>query len=138
MNTRIFMTANSFVLGFAGIFALFAPQELLAALSSPPTNPLPVIIQLMGALYFSFALINWAAKGNIIGGIYSRPISIGNFAHFTVGTLSLAKHQLSGGANALLFAVLIVYAGFAIIFGWLVFFHSGIGSKREAQGKPLP
>lgn len=137
MNTKILMTANSLVLGFAGIFALFAPQELLAALSLPLTNPLPVIIQLMGALYFSFALTNWAAKGNIIGGIYSRPIAIGNFAHFTVGTLALAKHQLSGGANAPLFAVLIAYAVFAIIFGWLVFVHSGIAVKHEAQEKSL-
>lgn len=129
------MTANSFILGFAGIFSLFAPQELLAALSAPATNPLPVIIQLIGALYFSFALINWAAKGNIIGGIYSRPISIGNFAHFTVGTLVLAKHQLSQVANAPLLIMLIVYAIFAIIFGWLVFAHSGISSKHEAQEK---
>jgi hypothetical protein len=135
MNTRILMTTNSFVLGFAGMVALFAPQELLAMLSAPVTNPLPVIIQLMGALYFSFALINWAAKGNILGGIYSRPISIGNFSHFTVGTLVLAKHQLSGGANALLFAAMIAYAAFAIVFGWLVFVHSGIAGKREAEKK---
>lgn len=62
MNTKTLMTVSSFVLGFAGIFALFAPQELLAVLSSPLTNPLPAIIQLLGALYLSFAFTNWTAK----------------------------------------------------------------------------
>ena len=133
MNTKTLMTVSSIVLGFAGIFALFAPHELLAALSSPLTNPLPAIIQLLGALYLSFALTNWTAKDSIIGGIYARPTSLGNFVHFTVGALALAKYQLSGAANAPLLVVLIVYAVFAIIFGWLVFVHSGIASKHEAQ-----
>jgi hypothetical protein len=132
------MSVSSIVLGLAGIVASFAPQELLAALNLPATPPLPVVIQLLGALYFSFALINWTARASIIGGIYARPISLGNFAHFTVGALALAKYQLSDGATAWLFVVLIVYAVFAIIFGWLVFVYSGIAGKQETQEKSLP
>src|SRR5215212_3493353 len=111
------------------------PEELLVVLQAPVTPPLPVVIQLMGAFYFAFALTNWTAKDSIIGGIYTRPISLGNFAHFTVGELVLAKNQLTDGAPALLFVVLIVYAVFALIFGWLVFVHSGIASKQE-QDEP--
>jgi hypothetical protein len=131
MNTKLLMVVSSIVLGLAGIIAVFAPQELLAAVQAPMTQPLPVIIQLMGAFYVAFALTNWTAKDSIIGGIYARPISLGNFAHFTVGTLVLAKYQRSDGAPALLFVVLIVYAVFALIFGWLVFVHSGIAGKQE-------
>jgi hypothetical protein len=131
MNTKLLMLVSSILLGLAGIIAAFAPQELLAALDASVTNPLSVVIQLMGALYFALALINWTAKDGTIGGIYGRPISLGNFAHFSVGTLMLAKYQFSAGAPALLGVVLIVYAVFALIFGWLVFVHSGIASKQE-------
>jgi len=82
MNTKLLMTTTSLVLGLAGIFALFAPDILLSTLDVPSANPLDVLIQLMGALYFSIALMNWTAKDSIIGGIYARPISFANFAHF--------------------------------------------------------
>jgi hypothetical protein len=75
MKTNLLMVVSSILLGLAGIVALFAPQELLAALHVPVTHPLPVVIQLMGAFYVAFALTNWTAKDSIIGGIYARPIS---------------------------------------------------------------
>jgi len=131
MNTKLLMIVSSILLGLAGIIAIFAPQELLAALQAPVTQPLPVVVQLMGALYLAFALTNWTAKDSVIGGIYARPISLSNFAHFTIGALLLAKYQLYDGAPALLFVVLIVYAVFALIFGWLVFMHRGIAGKQE-------
>ena len=130
MNTKILMTSTSIFLGVAGLLALLAPQDLLAALGSPPTNPMPILVQLMGALYFSLALTNWTAKGNAIGGIYARPISLGNFAHFLVGALVLVRHQLSNGISPLLLVALIVYAVFAAVFGWLVFASGGITTKR--------
>jgi len=133
MNTKILMTGSSFILGLAGIFALFAPHELLAVLNLQLTNPLPVIIQIVGSLYLSFALTNWIAKDSIIGGVYGRPTSMGNFAHFTIGTLALAKFQFTDGVNMSLFIGLIVYAVFAIIFGWLAFVYSGIAIKHEVQ-----
>jgi hypothetical protein len=131
MSTKLLMVVSSIFLGLAGIIAVFAPQELLSAVQAPVTQPLPVVTQLMGALYLAFALTNWTAKDSVIGGIYNRPISLGNFAHFTVGALVLAKYQVSDGAPALFIVVLIVYAVFALIFGWLVFVHSGIADKQE-------
>lgn len=121
MNTKILMVASSMALGLAGIAASFAPSELLRALGSPEAEPLPVLIQLLGAMYFAFAMTNWTAKDNIIGGIYSRPLSLGNCIHFIVGSLALAKQQFSHAMSMPLIAVLIVYTIFAICFAWLVF-----------------
>jgi len=126
MNTKILMTTSSLVLGLAGLFALFAPENLLAMLGVPMVNPLSVFIQLMGALYFSIALMNWTAKDSIIGGIYARPISLGNFAHFFSGTLLLANYVLSNGFNVSILLILVVYAIFASFFYWLVFRATGI------------
>ena len=126
MNTKYLMVSSSMFLGFLGLLSLFVPEELLKILSLPFTSPLPVLIQLLGALYLSFALMNWTAKDNIIGGVYLRPISIANFSHFMIGALTLLNNQFSNGANLYLLSLSIVYAVFAIIFTWLVFFHTGI------------
>ena len=120
------MTTSSLVLGLAGILTLFAPENLLAMLGAPAANPLSVFIQLMGALYFSMAMMNWTAKDSAIGGIYARPVSLANFAHFFIGTLLLAKYLLSNGYSMIILSMLVVYAIFASLFYWLVFRATGI------------
>jgi hypothetical protein len=115
------MVASSLTLGLAGVAASFAPTEMLRAFGSPAAEPLPVLIQLLGAMYFAFAITNWTAKDNVIGGIYSRPLSLGNSVHFIMGALALAKQQFSQGVSMPLVAVLIAYTFFAICFAWLVF-----------------
>jgi hypothetical protein len=127
------MTTCSLILGLAGIFALFAPDVLLAMLGVPMANPLSVLIQLMGALYFSMALMNWTAKDSAIGGIYARPVSLANFVHFFIGTLLLAKYVLSSEFNVSIVLMLVVYAIFAILFYWLVFRATGIKVDTNTQ-----
>lgn len=61
------------------------------------------------------------AKDSMIGGIYSRPLSLGNCVHFVVGSLALAKQQLYHDMRVPLIALLIVYTVFATSFAWLVF-----------------
>jgi hypothetical protein len=126
------MVTSSLILGLAGIAASFAPSELLRALGSPAAEPLPVLIQLLGAMYIAFAITNWTAKDNMIGGIYSRPLSLGNCVHFIVGSLALAKQQLSHDVSWPLIAALIVYTIFAICFAWLVFGY-GTACQVAAQ-----
>ena len=133
MNTKILMTTTSLVLGLAGLFALFAPDVLLAMLGVPLTDPLSLFIQLLGALYFSMALMNWTAKDSAIGGIYARPVSLGNFAHFFMGTLLLIRYQLSNEFNPFMVMTLIMYAIFASVFYWLVFRHTGIPANKNSQ-----
>lgn len=121
MNTRILMIASSVAMGLVGLAASFAPAELLGVLHVTPTDPLPVFVQLLGALYMAFAMANWTAKDSLIGGIYARPLSLGNLVHFMVGALALGKHEAATGFQGPLIAVLAVYAIFAVGFGWLVF-----------------
>jgi hypothetical protein len=121
MNTKLLMTASSVTLGAIGLAASFAPVELLGALKISPAAPLPVIIQLLGALYLGFALTNWTAKDSLIGGIYARPLSIGNCLHFVAGALALFKYQLAAGFHGPLTIALIVYGIFALAFAYLIF-----------------
>ena len=121
MNTKTLMVTSSLALGLAGIVASFAPSELLRALGSPAAAPVPVLVQLLGGAYVAFAITNWTAKDSLIGGIYSRPLSLGNSVHFLTGSLALAKQQLSQGVSPPLAVVLAVYSIFALCFLWLVF-----------------
>jgi len=129
MNTKILMTSSSLILAVAGIFTLFAPDVLLSALGVAVTAQLSVLVQLLGTLYFSFALMNWTAKDSAIGGIYARPISLANFSHFFSGTLLLAKYLLSNEFNLPILLISILYTIFAIIFYWLVFRATGLKAQ---------
>ena len=133
MNTKLLMTISSVLLGLAGIFALFAPENFLAMLGVPMVNPLSILIQLLGAFYFSNALINWTAKDSAIGGIYARPVSLGNLSHFFIGTLIFAKYLLSNGFNVFVLLSVVVYAILAFLFYWLVFRHTGIRTDKNFQ-----
>ena len=62
MNTKFLMTSSSLILAVVGIFTLFAPDVLLSALGLAVTAQLSVLVQLLGVLYFSFALMNWTPK----------------------------------------------------------------------------
>jgi len=115
------MIASALVLGLAGVAASFAPAELLTAWGAPATEQTVLLVQLLGALYFAFALLNWSAKGVMIGGIYARPVSLGNLLHFTMGALALAKQAGSRGLGMPWIAALVIYTIFAILFGLLVF-----------------
>jgi hypothetical protein len=121
MRPKLLMTASAVVLGLAGVAASFAPAELLTAWGSPATEQTVILVQLLGALYLSFALLNWTARGVMIGGIYARPVSLGNFLHFTMGALALVKQIGSRDLGLPLVAALVVYAVFAILFGLVVF-----------------
>ena len=121
MNPRMLMIASAVAMALAGMAASFAPVELLTAALIPVVDPLPVFVQLIGALYIGFAMANWTAKDNAIGGIYSRPLSLANCVHFVAGALALLKYEYAHGFGTPMLAALIVYALFAIAFSHLVF-----------------
>ena len=127
MNTKLLMTACSLLLGATGIFALFLPDVLLSAQGVEPTEALSVLVQLMGALYFGFAIMNWTAKDSAIGGVYARPVSLANFSHFLTGALLLAKNLFDEFSPLMLIAT-VMYIVFAACFYWLVFRATGLKS----------
>lgn len=132
MNTRLLLMASSVVMGQVGAVASFAPAELLGALRVTPTEPLPVLIQLLGALYLAFAVANWTAKDSLIGGIYARPLALRNLVHFLVAALALGKYEMRAGWQGPLVAAMVVYASFALAFAWLLF---GRGAACKVNGE---
>jgi hypothetical protein len=123
MNTNLLMTSSAIVMGITGLGLSFMPHELLHFLN--PGNPSALdglVLQVLGALYFAFAMINWTAKANLIGGIYGRPIAIGNLSHFIIGSLALVKGY-STGQNFVVLIATGVYVVFGILFTIVFFRH---------------
>jgi hypothetical protein len=84
--TRYLMAGSALALALIGLPCLFAPDVVLARLSGDSSPATLLIIQILGALYFGFAALNWMGKPNLIGGIYGRPVTIGNLLHFPAGS----------------------------------------------------
>lgn len=121
INTKIIFTISALFLGVLGICLSFLPQEIAEFLKLPTESYL--FLQLTGALYFGFAMVNWMVKGSTIGGIYNRPIAIGNFSHFIIGALALIKFASGHLDDILVLILTAIYAVFAIIFSLIVFTH---------------
>jgi len=125
MNTKLLMILSAVLMGAVGVVLTFAPQEVLTSLdlqAVPATNLGALLLQVLGALYFAFAMVNWTSKANLIGGIYGRPIAIGNLTHFVIGALALVKGYLAFNQIIVLIAA-IAYAVFAVLFTIVFFRH---------------
>lgn len=116
------MTASSFAMMAAGVALSFLPQEINEILTAQQSVGSPIVLQLTGALYFAWGMVNWTAKANLIGGIYGRPIAIGNLSHFVIGALALIKGY-SSSSSPLLLTAMILYIIFASAFAYVFFTH---------------
>lgn len=124
MNTKWIMIATSLLLGVSGIALTFAPDLIIGSLGVNPSQVSIILGQILGALYFGFATLNWMTKESLIGGIYNRPVAVANFTHFMIAGLALVKASISNPQiPILLILVSGVYAVLALLFGILLFRH---------------
>ncbi len=123
MNSRYLMIASAALLAALGLLLSFAPEETIVYMGQPATGAVPVLLQLAGALYLGFALMNWTAKASVLGGIYGKAIVLGNFLHFTMGALALLKAAIDPGLGTLIWVLTGIYAVFALLFGRMLFTH---------------
>ncbi len=121
MNTKLLMTLSAVSLAVFGLACSFLPHEILAYFGIIDSIIFPLVLQVLGSLYLGFALLNWTAKANLIGGIYSKPVAIGNFMHYMVGSLALLKFFITHTDLNLILIPLVIYAIFALLFGKVTF-----------------
>lgn len=120
MNTKILMTISAVFLGIMGILFSFSPQEILNYLTGDSNLITLLFLQILGSLYLGFGILNWMTKSNLIGGIYSKPLAIGNLAHFGVSAIALLKINFKAQAHvAILILLAVVYTVFTICFAYV-------------------
>lgn len=124
MKPKYLMTASAITLGGAGIILTFIPEEVLTSCRLEATKPLQLLVQIIGALYFGFGMLNWMTKSSLIGGIYNRPIAVANFTHFLIAGLALVKGIISiPDLPIIIWVAGILYSIFAVLFGFILFRH---------------
>ncbi len=117
-------------MALAGLVLQFFPHEFLSYFGASADGPVSIFMQLLGALYLGFAMTNWMAKAVLIGGIYARPLAIGNLAHFTVGALAIIKYAFSAGSEPVIWIAALIYTIFAVLFGIVFVTHPGPASSK--------
>lgn len=123
INTKILMSVTAVTLGCFGFLSSFFSQELLTHTKIGPVQSADMFIQIMAALYMGFAIMNWMQRSATIGGIYARPLAMGNFFHFVIGTFALGKVLMAKPHLPGMWILTTVYFLFAVSFGIVLFTH---------------
>lgn len=120
MKTKILMTSSALFLAIIGILLSFLPNEIAEYLNVEPNVITILFLKILSALYLGFGILNWMAKGTLIGGIYNRPIAIGNLMHFGVGAIALVKvvSNIQTHSEIIIFLT-VVYVIFSILFAYV-------------------
>mgnify|MGYP001556512626 FL=1 len=128
--TRALMMLSAIFMALAGLITSYFPDRVLETRGTVPDGPTMLLIQMMGALYLGFALLNWTARGVIMGGIYARPLALGNFLHFAMVAVMLTREAIDHGVVQLATSAA-VFGAFAIGFG-VVLFRPPVAERPDA------
>lgn len=120
MHTRYLMILSAALMAIIGIAFSFLPQEVLGLHGTVPDTATVMLVQMAGAAYLGFAMLNWMARGILMGGIYAKPVAIGNALHFMMVAIMLVKAAFTFGAVPLMISAA-VFSTFAIWFGYVLF-----------------
>ena len=120
MNTKFLMITSAVILGIMGFGLTFMPEEISKVVGAEPNQIAILVLQILGSTYLGFAMLNWMTKNNLIGGIYSRPLVIGNLAHFLLSSFALIKIVLHlENQNAIIISLTIIYSVLMLCFGYV-------------------
>ena len=122
MNTKTLMIISAIFLAVNGFGFTFFPNEIAGLLINDDNYIFILILQMLGALYLGFSILNWMSKASLIGGIYNKPILIGNLLHFFTASMALIKLAFKVETNLqLIFSYTIIYSLFTLSFGYVFF-----------------
>ena len=115
------MITSSIFLIISGLGLTFIPEEISEFLKAGINQTSILFLQILGSLYLGFGMLNWMTKNNLIGGIYSRPLVIGNLTHFLVTSFALIKiiGKYSESEFPTILTVTIIYTIFTLSFGYV-------------------
>jgi hypothetical protein len=132
INTRALLIASTIFNGMMGLLTSFLPQEVLK-ITYLPTSPVNVLLlQILSAFYIGLAMINFMSKDAVIGGIYNRPILMGNIAYHSISSIALVKYALNQGMfSTTLITMTVVYCALSLGFLRLFFVVPGKQVIRE-------
>lgn len=130
---RAILSTSAAILLALGAVGLFGADDFARALLGGAAAGESVVQVAAGGL-LGFAIVNWMSRGSRIGGIYMRPLALGNLLLFVVAGLSLGKALFAGNLPAAVIAPALAFCGLAFAFGWLAFGHDPLSNGRASDG----
>lgn len=122
MSTRLLLLSSALVLVVMGVLLSFLPAEIASFMGFTEGLAIQLVFQFLGAVYFGFGMLNYMSKGAVVGGIYGRPLVVGNFSHFLIAALALIKAQELMTTFSWLWVLTAVFGLLAVAFGRLLFY----------------
>ena len=120
--TKTLMIISAIFLAVNGFGFTFFPNEISVLLTNDDNHFFILILQILGALYLGFSYLNWMSKNSLIGGIYNKPLLIGNLLHFLTASMALIKLAFKFENNLqLILPYTIIYCLFTLFFGYVFF-----------------
>ena len=120
--TKTLMIISAIFLAVNGFGFTFFPNEISILLNNDDNHFFILILQILGALYLGFSYLNWMSKNSLIGGIYNKPLLIGNLLHFLTASMALIKLAFKFENNIqLILTYTIIYCLFTLFFGYVFF-----------------
>ena len=118
--TRGLLLASSVFLVGVGLTALFFPGTVGSAFPMISDSS-GSAFQLLAGGAIGFGLLNWVGRGAIYGGIYGRPIVVGNLGHGAIIGLVMLRWQLEPGSTGVGWVVAGAFLAYGSVFGAMLF-----------------
>ena len=135
MKGKIILTASAVLLVALGIVLNFMPQEAAAALGIAAAPATTALTQVLASALLGMGFINWFSRANRIGGIYARPLALGNFLLFGSSALSLGRTFSAHHDARIIGAATAVFAVLALAFCWLIFFADPLADQSTPRAR---
>jgi len=115
--SKTILISSALLNGILGILITFLPQETGQFIGTTEMNSADLaLMQVLGSALIGIAIINFMSRGLTVGGIYGKPIQLGNLVFHLATGLGLLKFVFTSeswiifGIPALLY--LLITAGF--------------------------
>lgn len=122
MSSRTILTITSILLFAAGGLAVFAADEVAGLMDLEVSFETRMFAEFAGIGMLALAIQNWMSRGRPIGGVYARPLGLGNLLFFSSSALTLGRYLAAETLPIEAIALCGLFALLAVAFAWLVFF----------------
>jgi len=118
------MVASGVVHGIVGVLLIFIPEELLLWTDGNAGDVATLAVSITGAAILGIGMLNYMGRSAIYGGIYGKPILMGNLIFHTVAAVNLFKFSLHVNSTLMFSTAALgaIYCIFAAGFIRLTFF----------------
>lgn len=89
MSSRTILTITSLLLFAVGGLAVFAADEVADLMDLEVSFETRIFAEFAGIGMLALAIQNWMSPGRPIGGVYARPLGLGNLLFFSTSALGI-------------------------------------------------